>query len=74
MQIFCVKMLPIRFCGFHFDINGVLNKTVYRSWQNGKKSVPLHLINGPVVQLNRMSDSGSEDHGFESHRGHLIEL
>lgn len=25
---------------------------------------------GPVVQLNRMSDSGSEGRGFESRRGH----
>ena|GEM_PF-2635205 len=25
---------------------------------------------GPVVQLNRMSDSGSEGRGFESPRGH----
>lgn len=24
----------------------------------------------PVVQLNRMSDSGSEDRGFESRRGY----
>ena len=26
---------------------------------------------GPVVQLNRTSDSGSESRGFESLRGHL---
>lgn len=26
--------------------------------------------NGPVAQLNRASDSGSECRGFESHRGH----
>ncbi len=25
---------------------------------------------GPVVQLNRTSDSGSESHGFEPHPGH----
>ena len=25
---------------------------------------------GPVVQLNRTSDSGSESRGFESRRGH----
>lgn len=25
---------------------------------------------GPVVQLYRTSDSGSEDRGLESHRGH----
>jgi hypothetical protein len=25
---------------------------------------------GPVAQLNRASDSGSECRGFESHRGH----
>ncbi len=27
--------------------------------------------NAPVVQLNRMSDSGSEDRGFESRRGYM---
>ena len=27
-------------------------------------------ITGPVVQLNRTSDSGSEGRGFESLRGH----
>ena len=27
-------------------------------------------IPGPVVQLNRTSDSGSESRGFESRRGH----
>ena len=27
---------------------------------------------GSVAQLNRASDSGSEGHGFESHRSHLI--
>jgi hypothetical protein len=27
---------------------------------------------GPVVQLNRTSDSGSESRGFESLRGHKI--
>ena len=26
---------------------------------------------GPVAQLNRASDSGSECRGFESHRGHM---
>ena len=29
------------------------------------------LENGPVAQLNRAADSGSEDRGFESHRDHL---
>ena len=29
-------------------------------------------IYGPVVQLNRTSDSGSESRGFESLRGHLV--
>ena len=28
--------------------------------------------NGPVVQLNRTSDSGSESRGFESRRGHFF--
>ena len=38
----------------------------------------LHLIlyigarQGPVAQLNRAADSGSEDRGFESHRDHFI--
>ena len=27
---------------------------------------------GPVVQLNRTSDSGSESRGFESRRGHFF--
>ncbi len=35
-----------------------------------KKSVPLPTKFGPVVQLNRTSDSGSESRGFESRRGH----
>ena len=30
--------------------------------------------NGPVVQLNRTSDSGSESRGFESRRGHNEEI
>lgn len=30
--------------------------------------------NGPVAQLNRASDSGSECRGFESHRGHAFAL
>ena len=30
----------------------------------------LPIANAPVVQLNRMSDSGSEDRGFESRRGY----
>ena len=30
--------------------------------------------NALVVQLNRMSDSGSEDRGFESRRGHHLPL
>ncbi len=29
-----------------------------------------HRKNGPVAQLNRASDSGSEGRGFESPRGH----
>ena len=30
------------------------------------------LANGSVAQLYRASDSGSEGHGLESHRGHLF--
>ena len=33
--------------------------------------LPLQLQNGSVAQLYRASDSGSEGHGLESHRGHL---
>lgn len=29
--------------------------------------------NGPVAQLNRAADSGSEDRGFESHRDHFMQ-
>ncbi len=33
------------------------------------KTLFLHLQTGPVVQLNRTSDSGSESRRFESCRG-----
>ena len=32
------------------------------------------IVFGPVAQLNRASDSGSEGHGFESHRDHYYRL
>lgn len=32
----------------------------------------LQTLSGPVVQLNRTSDSGSESRGFESRRGHFF--
>lgn len=39
---------------------------------NKKNFVYLHFQNGPVAQLNRVSDYGSEGSRFESWRGHLI--
>ena len=40
--------------------------------QGLKKCLPLPSNYGPVVQLNRTSDSGSEGRGFESRRGHCL--
>ena len=40
--------------------------------QGLKKCLPLPSNYGPVVQLNRTSDSGSEGRGFESRRGHTV--
>ncbi len=40
------------------------------SCKNSQTSIYLQK-NGPVVQLNRTSDSGSESRGFESLRGHM---
>lgn len=40
------------------------------SLQKMKKELTFENFFGPVVQLNRMSDSGSEGHRFESCRGH----
>ena len=39
--------------------------------ESSVNSITFAIQNGPVVQLNRMSDSGSEGHRFESCRGHL---
>ncbi len=38
------------------------------------KFVYLHPQNGPVAQLNRVSDYGSEGSRFESWRGHKVKL
>ena len=35
-----------------------------------ENSVSLHPQNGPVAQLNRVSDYGSEGYRFEPYRGH----
>ena len=40
-------------------------------WQKRCKFALRH-GNGPVVQLDRTSDSGSEDRGLESRRGHRM--
>ena len=37
---------------------------------NNINCLELYFHLGPVVQLNRTSDSGSESRGFESRRGH----
>lgn len=49
----------ITFCTIKVDLCGYL----IRLWKQPK-------VYGPVVQLNRTSDSGSESRGFESRRGY----
>ena len=39
-------------------------------WCISENSVSLHPQNGPVAQLNRVSDYGSEGSRFEPWRGH----
>ena len=59
------KLKMLTFCHFLDSFIFLLNNCGFQ-----KKGLPLRSYSGSVVQLNRMSDSGSEDPGFESQRSH----
>lgn len=53
-------------------LKGEKNEKSKKYLQNTIKGITFVTKIGPVVQLNRTSDSGSESRGFESRRGHKM--